>query len=120
MDAIGIAGLWALVIQHWVPESPYWLAERGATEAAQRSLQRLAGSTTRIGVLTRSSDQTAPISFSSIFFKTRLRLTLTQTVINFCFSWGYWGMASWMPTLLAECGLSAAQGAGVDAPHGIR
>ncbi len=47
-----------------------------------------------------------------IFRSATIRITIVQTVINFCFSWGYWGLASWMPTLLAERGLSAPEGLG--------
>jgi len=34
------------------------------------------------------------------------QVTLLQTTINFCFSWGYWALASWLPELLARRGLS--------------
>jgi putative MFS transporter len=41
-----------------------------------------------------------------------LPLTLLQTLVNFCFAWGYWALATWMPALLAQRGLSAPEGLG--------
>ncbi len=107
-----IAGLWALVIYRFVPESPYWLADRQRVDEARSVLERLGAGAVRIGGVLGSMTADRGLSFTSIFAASRIRLTLIQTVINFCFSWGYWGMASWMPTLLAERGLSAPQGLG--------
>lgn len=107
-----IVGLWALVINRLVPESPYWLAEKGDTAAAERSLQRLADNQSPVGAVSPPATQGQAMAFSSIFRRGTLSTTVIQTVINFCFSWGYWGMATWMPTLLAERGLSTPQGLG--------
>ncbi|MEM1263788.1 MAG: MFS transporter [Pseudomonadota bacterium] len=107
-----VVGLWALVILKCVPESPYWLAERGELARAKQALQRLSAGQVNIGAIAAPTTSDETIAFSRIFTGSRLRLTIVQTVINFCFSWGYWGMASWMPALLAERGLSAPQGLG--------
>jgi len=47
-----------------------------------------------------------------IFKSSIIKITIIQTLINFCFSWGYWGLTSWLPVLLAEKGLSTGQGLG--------
>lgn len=107
-----IVALWALVIWRFVPESPYWLAEKGRTAEADAAINRLAEGTisarTKPGISASGQD----IAFLNIFRGSTLRTTLVQSAINFCFSWGYWGLASWMPALLAERGLSAPQGLG--------
>lgn len=107
-----ISVFWAIAVWRWVPESPYWLAEQGRTEEADDVILTLSEG--------RSKAQTAPAdhghsesgSFFHIFRSPVTRITLLQTVINFCFSWGYWALTSWMPLLLAERGLSAPQGLG--------
>ncbi|MEO1576428.1 MAG: MFS transporter, partial [Pseudomonadota bacterium] len=105
-----LISLWALALYALVPESPYWLAARRRFDDANRAIERLA-----MGALTArttASPEAPAISFLGIFRSDTLRLTITQTIINFCFSWGYWGLASWMPTLLAERGLSTPAGFG--------
>ena len=107
-----LVSAWALVIRRYVPESPYWLAERGRTREADEAINRLAGG--RMTARTAPADvaRGAEIAFLDVFRGSALRTTLVQSVINFCFSWGYWGLASWMPALLAQRGLSAPQGLG--------
>lgn len=107
-----VVSLWALVIHRFVPESPYWLAEKGRPKEATAAINRLAEQrlvTDSIAVPKNAGDD---IAFSSIFQRSVIRTTVIQTIINFCFSWGYWGLASWMPTLLAKRGLSAPEGLG--------
>lgn len=107
-----IVALWSIVIYRFVPESPYWLAEKGRTEEANRAINKLAEG--RLSATTMPSEDPAgsSMAFMNIFRGSNLRLTVVQSVINFCFSWGYWGLASWMPTLLAKRGLSAPEGLG--------
>ncbi|MFK7955368.1 MAG: MFS transporter [Lysobacterales bacterium] len=107
-----VAGLWALVIASIVPESPYWLAEKGRAKEAEDAIRQL--SMQKIQPVISPTDQATAgkMPFSRIFSGPRLKVTVVQTIINFCFSWGYWGLASWMPALLAERGLSAPQGLG--------
>ncbi|MEM9058488.1 MAG: MFS transporter, partial [Pseudomonadota bacterium] len=106
-----IVSLWALIIARFVPESPYWLAGKGRTDEADAAIVRL--SEGRLRPATRAAGAAGgDFPFSGIFRGGALRITVIQSVINFCFSWGYWGLASWMPTLLAERGLSAPEGFG--------
>jgi putative MFS transporter len=107
-----VVSLWALVIHRFVPESPYWLAERGRLAEAKSAIDRLAEGRIPGVAIAASAHAGGEISFMSIFRRSRIRLTIVQTVINFCFSWGYWGLATWMPTLLATRGLSTPEGLG--------
>ncbi len=107
-----VVSLWALVIHRFVPESPYWLAENGRAQEATETINRLAEKPLVPGTVATPNSELGAISFMSIFERSTLRTTIIQTAINFCFSWGYWGLASWMPTLLAKRGLSAPEGLG--------
>lgn len=107
-----LAGLWAFAVYKLVPESPYWLAEKGRVDEAEDVIHRLSegGLTASILLRNGTSDPEGKDSFFNIFRGTVARITLIQTVINFCFSWGYWGLASWMPVLLAKKGLNTPDG----------
>lgn len=102
-----LASLWGIVLYKVVPESPYWLARRGRNEDAHDVLDRLgARGVSRSTVLTVSQGKKQPIWS---LFKGRMgRITVIQVLINFTFSWGYWGLQTWMPTLLQGRGLSAS------------
>lgn len=106
-----ILGLWVFVIWKLVPESPYWLAEKGQTDKADAVISELSGGVVQ-AKSAPSSDVAQSVSFFAIFGSGILAVTILQTIINFCFSWGYWGLTSWLPTLLAEKGLSGGQGLG--------
>ncbi|WP_018130612.1 MFS transporter [Effusibacillus pohliae] len=109
-----LAGLWFLVVSSLVPESPYWLAGKGRQGEAKEVIGKLSE-----GKLGNELENVELVvedvkegSFVEIFKGSYLRPTVLQTVINFCFSWGYWALSSWMPALLAKKGLSAPQGLG--------
>lgn len=106
-----VLGFWAFVIWKLVPESPYWLAERGRTDEADATILHLSGGTVQAKTTPMSNEAETPSIFA-IFGSGLLAVTILQTVINFCFSWGYWGLTSWLPTLLSERGLSSGEGLG--------
>jgi len=101
------AGVWAWVIWRFMPESPYWLAGANHQAQARAVLQRLSG-----GAVTLQAGQNLyvdAVERSGILTVLRapyLRITIIQFLINFLFSWGYWGLQTWLPTLLQERGLS--------------
>lgn len=107
-----IAGLWAFTVYRLVPESPYWLTEKGRIREAETVINQLSGGKHDAAVLPMkiAAHPDGNISFFDIFRGEISRITLLQTIINFCFAWGYWGLASWMPALLAKKGLSAPDG----------
>jgi putative MFS transporter len=107
-----VVSLWAIVIQRFIPESPYWLAEKGRAQDAAQAINRLAETTLVSSTVATPKSDNEEIAFTNIFKRSVIRITIIQTIINFCFSWGYWGLASWMPTLLAKRGLSAPEGLG--------
>lgn len=107
-----LTGLWAIVVYRFVPESPYWFGRKGRTEEAEAAIARLSGGlvTANVKPMVIAAHPDGEASFFDIFRGRFIRLTLLQTLINFCFSWGYWALTAWMPLLLAKKGLSAPQG----------
>ncbi len=109
-----IAGLWFLVVATFVPESPYWLAGRDRQKEAKEVIRRLSANRMdhELNDVELIVEKVKKGSFIEVFRGKFLRPTVLQLIINFCFSWGYWALSSWMPALLAKKGLSAPQGLG--------
>lgn len=104
MAISSLGALWFLVVWKLVPESPYWLAGKGKTAEAKAALLRL--SENKVEGLLKGRTVTVPQlsqgNFMDIFKGKLLKPTLLQTLINFCFSWGYWALFLWMPSMLAQ------------------
>ncbi|WAH39729.1 MFS transporter [Alicyclobacillus fastidiosus] len=109
-----LAGLWAFVIKAMVPESPYWAAGNGQQQVAKDAIQYLAKDQVRVDLSTAKLvvDNVRQGSFLEVFKSKLSRATWLQLIINFCFSWGYWALSTWMPELLMKKGLSAPAGYG--------
>ncbi|MEO1246824.1 MAG: MFS transporter [Pseudomonadota bacterium] len=107
-----IAAFWAIAIHRLVPESPYWLAGQGRLDEAEDAIRRLACAAAQPRPVAAPENSGESDGLLAIFHRSRLRTTLIQSLINFCFSWGYWALATWMPALLAKRGLSAPEGLG--------
>ncbi|MER5179073.1 MFS transporter [Streptomyces sp. NPDC002896] len=112
-----LAGIWVFAIRAWVPESPYWLAERGRHEEAAAVLRRL-GADVPEGTVFATADSAREAvrerqgQTIDLFRGRLLRLTVLMLVVNFTFNWGYWGLQTWLPTLLQDKGLSMSASLG--------
>jgi MFS transporter, putative metabolite:H+ symporter len=104
MLANALVALWALAIRALVPESPYWLAAAGRQERARAVLRQLGARLPDQVTLTVPEQKAG--SMAAIFGGTLRRITLRQVVLNFVFSWGYWGLQTGLPELLADRGMS--------------
>ncbi len=107
LAASSLVSLWLFVVAWLVPESPYWLVGSGRQHEARRVIARLSGGAVQIPEATRLTVE--PVSrkaWRQLFSRRFRRLSLLQVVINFTFSWGYWGLQTWLPTLLQARGLS--------------
>jgi putative MFS transporter len=108
-----LASVWVWVVQRWVPESPYWLAEVGRQEEAKTVIAYLSGGTVLLAPHVELRHEAALQStFLAIFNRRVLRVTLVQFAVNFCYAWGFWGLQSWMPTLLQQRGMDIPQSNG--------
>lgn len=97
-----LSGLWTLAIWRWVPESPYWLVRQGRISEANEGISWLSRSPLqRDRPLHLASSKSDSSSASIVRWVTPI-----QILINFCLSWGYWGLQTWLPGLLEERGLS--------------
>ncbi|MCJ2121196.1 MFS transporter [Methylobacterium sp. J-077] len=105
-----LASLWAIVVTFLVPESPYWLAAVGRQSAARETIHRLSGGQVVVPPGSLLHVDTAERGMWRELVSGRmLPLTITQITLNFTFSWGYWGLQTWLPTLLQQRGLSVSQ-----------
>jgi putative MFS transporter len=104
------ASLCAILIIYFVPESPYWLAAVNRQAEARAVISRLS----RGNILVPTNqllalEEMQQGTWSQLLSKNIFKITLTQVGINFTFAYGYWGLQTWLPTLLQERGLNLPQ-----------
>jgi|GEM_PF-553231 putative MFS transporter len=105
-----LGGLWAIVVALCVQESPYWLVGAGQQQKAREVISRLSrGAVVLSAAQTLSVDRAERGAIREVFKGRMLVITLLQIAINFTFSWGYWGLQTWLPALLQQRGLSLPQ-----------
>jgi MFS transporter, putative metabolite:H+ symporter len=108
-----LGGLWAIVVAVCVEESPYWLVGSGRQLEAREVIRRLSRNAVVIPAsLVLSVERASHGALREIFSGRMLRITTLQIAINFTFAWGYWGLQTWLPTLLQQRGLSLPQSFG--------
>ena len=106
-----LAGLWAFVVQFNVPESPYWTAAEGLQDIARRSILWISGGSSSLPADTELYvDNYERAQFRHLLEGSLLGPTLLQFAVNTSFTFSTWGLATWLPDLLAERGLSLLQG----------
>ncbi|WP_257980981.1 MFS transporter [Streptomyces sp. CB02959] len=113
----GLAGIWVFAIRAWVPESPYWLAERGRHAEAAAVLRGLGMDVPEGTVFAVAGQEGAAKRARAgqpldLFRGRLLRITVLMLMVNFAFNWGYWGLQTWLPTLLQDKGLSMSASLG--------
>ncbi|CAG2141263.1 MFS transporter [Cupriavidus numazuensis] len=109
-----LAAVWAFVVARWVEESPYWLAAVGRDDEAKAVIGRLSRGAVIVPPSTRLHVEKGAHggTHRELFSGPALRITLLQIAVNFTFSWGYWGLQTWLPTLLQQRGLNLPQSYG--------
>ncbi len=112
LGSIGAIFVW--FIRRAIPESPRWLIARGRILEAERAVanmeERVAaelGAALPLAAPENSAEapQNIRVKFRQIFRPPYLRRTLMLMVFHFAQTVGYYGFASWVPTLLIAAGI---------------
>lgn len=106
-----LAGLWALVVKWLVPESPYWAETHNREALAIEVLEYLSDGRMTVDWSTLRLHEGHHVRgrFTEVFRRGLLGHTLLQSCVNTTYSFSTWALTAWLPTLLAERGLSLVQ-----------
>lgn len=106
-----LAGLWAIAVWRFVPESPYWLVKRGRIDEARRVIAQF-GIGLPAGTALVLDDDSTQVEVDSVA-RMRIAPLLTMVLVTaFTFSWAYWALQSWLPVLLQDKGLGLSDSLG--------
>ena len=113
LGSFGAIFVW--FIRRSIPESPRWLIARGRIADAERAVANIEtrvaaesrGALPPVATAETSSAQSSAASrgFFQIFRPPYLRRTLMLVIFQFAQTVGYYGFASWVPTLLIAAGI---------------
>ncbi len=106
-----VSAIFVWVIRREIPESPRWLIVKDRLEEAGRLIERIEGRAhapigfTLPSVVPEKTEASRRV-FSDILRVPYLRRTVMLMVFNFFQTIGYYGFASWVPTLLIAKGIT--------------
>ena len=117
VGGVGAIGAWLLRLG--LPESPRWLAQHGRMEEADRIVtmmeDRVRAETDRPlpePEIVEGEVEVETGSFLEIFHPPYRSRTIMLIVFNLLQSIGYYGFASWVPTLLVQQGITVTKSLG--------
>ncbi len=114
--AVGLLGIVVFIVRQYLPESPRWLVDNGQEERAERTLSQFEGAVQRAyghplpppktHVVTEEHDHAHPVA--TLWSRTYIGRTLMVAGLWFFALLGFFGLNSWMTTLLHAHGFSDA------------
>jgi putative MFS transporter len=100
MFAIGAVPLLVLPFTSMLPESPRWLANRGRSDEAARSLQRLgSGSLPAAEMRTRLPGSGDAVPYSMLFARDVRKTSIVTALLWFLTSLVSFGLVTWIPSI---------------------
>jgi MFS transporter, putative metabolite:H+ symporter len=106
-----VAAIFVWFIRRGIPESPRWLVAHGTLDQAEHATSLMESRVAAefhapLPAPSPLAAEPAHSRFSDIFRAPYLSRTLMLTVFNFFQTVGYYGFASWVPTLLISTGVT--------------
>lgn len=104
-----VALLWLVAVVLMVPESPYYLVSKNMQDQAKKIInEKITGQKDYVpeDIQLYTLQVKGKFRLVELFRKDYVKYTILIFLGNFFFSFGYWGLFSWLPTILASRGLT--------------
>lgn len=104
-----VALIWLVAVVLLIPESPYYLVGVNKQEIAKKIInEKIVGKENYVSndVELYTVKVESKFRLGELFKKQYVKYTILIFLGNFFFSFGYWGLFSWLPTILSSRGLT--------------
>jgi len=102
-----VALIWLVAVIFLIPESPYYLVSVNKQDMARKIInEKIARKNIVPDNVDLYTEKVKRRTIIELFKKEYVKATILIFFANFFFSFGYWGLFSWLPTILANRGLT--------------